>query len=146
MKKSTSLKYGILTSIVLIAFFLVLSLVGGHISPGFSVFNGFFLAIGMYFAIKQAKEEQGNSFDYTSGFMIGIRTGLIATFLFTLFFWGYATELNPNFLPDLMATYGANFKIGIGLIVFTVAIMGVSSTLVLSLTFMQLFKRSRNLA
>ncbi len=147
MKKiALPVRFGIAISGSLIAYFLILSLFNLHTSPAFSLFNSVITAFGIYEAIKSYKLRQGNKFNYTNGFATGIISGFVATIIFTIFFAFYATEIDNNFLNELLEGYSKNYHVGIGQVVFTVAIMGFSTTVVLTLTFMQLFKNSRNLS
>ena len=146
MKKiALPVRYGIVISGSLIAFFLILSLFGLHTNPAFSLFNGVITAFGIYKSIKTYKLRQGSQFNYTNGFTTGIISGFVATFIFTLFFTFYATEINTDFLIELLEVFKGDYHVSIGLVAFTVAIMGFATTVVLTLAFMQLFKGSRNM-
>jgi len=146
MKKiSLPLRFGIAISSSLIAYFLMLSLFGWHTNPLFSLFNGVITAFGIYEAIKAYKLRQGDDFSYSKGFTIGILVGFVATLIFTIFFLIYATEIDTEFLDELLVVFSGNYEVSIGLVAFVVAIMGFATTVVLTLSFMQLFKSSRNI-
>ena len=136
--------YGIVIAIGLIAYFLILSLFGLHANPMFSLFNPVIVGIGMYLAIIASKRKMGNKYKYQKGFKIGLKTGFIATILFTIFFGIYATELNPGFINKMLSVWDTSWHISIGMVLFTVAIMGFATTVVLTLAFMQLLKDSWN--
>ncbi|SFR38231.1 Protein of unknown function [Robiginitalea myxolifaciens] len=138
-------RFGLATSGSLIAYFLILSLFGWHTNVFFSLFNGVITGFGIYEAIKYRKLELGNRFDYREGFTTGLTVGFTATIIFTIFFAIYSTELSPDFLAELSAAWFDDYKDFQGIVFFTVAIMGFATTLVLTLTFMQLFKPSYNL-
>ncbi|MFI1745004.1 hypothetical protein [Thalassobellus sediminis] len=57
----------------------------------------------------------------------------------------YSTEINSDFLPQLLDSMNGGFNINEGLIAFIVAIMGFATTLVSTLVVMQLFKNNRNI-
>lgn len=137
-------RFGLVTSAVLIAYFLVLALVNKHTNPAFSLVNAAITMFGIYEAIKVSKLQFPSEFSYGEGFKIGLITGAVATVVFTVFFLIYATEIEANFLPKLLDNMHWGFKSHIGLIAFIVAIMGFSTSLVSSLTVMQLFKQSNN--
>lgn len=139
------IRFGIVTSAVLIAYFLILSLIGEHTNVFYSLFNGIITGFGIYETIKYTKIKQGKGFSYGSGFTAGITTGFVATLLFTIFFAFYSTELNSTFLDELSKVWSKDYKNFQGIVFFTVAIMGFATTLVLTLSFMQLFKSSNNL-
>ncbi|WP_297791608.1 DUF4199 domain-containing protein [uncultured Eudoraea sp.] len=146
MKRLTlPIRFGIATSGSLIAYFLILSLFDLHTNVFYSLFNGVITGFGIYEAIKYNRLEQKENFNYGLGFKTGIVTGFVATIIFTIFFAFYATEINTEFLKKLSTTWFNNFKNFQGIVFFTVAIMGFATTLVLTLTFMQLFKTPRKL-
>lgn len=138
------LRFGLLISASLIAYFLILALFGWHTKPLFSLFNGVITAMGIYTAIKYYKMSQGEDFEYSKGFTQGILTGFIATLIFTVFFLIYATEIQPGFLEALLTVFRNDYNVHIGLVSFVVAIMGFATTVVITLTCMQYFKKSWN--
>ena len=146
MKSSTSIavKYGVFTAIVLIAYFLALKLVGLHNNPWFRIFNGPIIAYAIYKAIKHYKYGKGADFEYGSGFTTGLSTGFTATLLFAAFMCIYMFYLDTNFTETLLKNWFSQFDFGSGILVFIIIIEGFSSTVVLTLTFMQLLKRTRN--
>ena len=145
MKKLTlPIRFGIVTSAVLIAYFLILSLMGKHTNVFYSLFNGVITGFGIYETIKYTKVREGKGFSYSKGFTAGITMGFIATLLFTIFFALYSTELNNVFLDQLSDVWAKDYQNFQGIVFFTVAIMGFATTLVLTLSFMQLFKTSNN--
>ncbi len=138
------IRFGIVTSAVLIAYFLILSLMGLHTNVFYSLFNGVITGFGIYETIKYTKVRLGNDFSYGRGFAAGIVMGFTATLLFTIFFALYSTEMNSNFLSELSEVWAKDFSHFEAIVFFTVAIMGFATTLVLTLSFMQLFKTSNN--
>jgi hypothetical protein len=58
----------------------------------------------------------------------------------------YATEVNPGFLPELLSVMNGGLNADIGMVTFVVAIMGLATTVVSTLTVMQLFKNSGNIS
>ncbi|MDB2606306.1 DUF4199 domain-containing protein [Zobellia sp.] len=139
------IRFGIATSGCLIAYFLILSLFDLHINIFYSLFNGVVTGFGIYEAIKYFKLKDPDNFDYGKGFAAGLVTGFVATLVFTIFFALYSTEINLAFLEDLSTAWFKDYKSFQGIVFFTVAIMGFATSLVLTLSFMQLFKTSRNL-
>ncbi len=138
-------RFGLATSGCLIAYFLILSLFDMHTNVFYSLFNGVITGFGIYEAIKVFRLRLGPGFDYSKGFTAGIVTGFVATLIFTFFFAFYSTEISQDFLQNLSAAFFKDFKNFEGIVFFTVAIMGFATSVVLTLTFMQLFKSSNNL-
>lgn len=146
MKKlSIPIRFGLVTSAVLIAYFLILALFNKHINPVFSFFNAVITTFGVFEAVRLSKIEDPENFSYGEGFKTGLITGFIATMLFTSFFLLYATEFNANFLPELLKEMHGGLGADVGLITFVVAVMGLSTTVVSTLTVMQLFKNSKKI-
>lgn len=139
------LRFGLVTSAVLIAYFLLLALFNLHTNPAFSFFNAVITAFGIYEVVRIYKLRYADTFSYADGFKTGMITGSIATIVFTIFFLVYSTEVNSEFLPALLNSMNGAFNINAGLITFIVAIMGFATTIVSTLTVMQLFKISRNI-
>lgn len=136
-------RFGLVTSAVLIAYFLVLALFHKHTNPAFSFLNALITGFGIYEAIRIYKIEQGKSFTYTDGFKTGFVTGFTATLVFTVFFLIYITELNGDFVPKMLEiVHNGGFDVTVGMLSFIVGIMGLATTVVATFTVMQLFKNS----
>ncbi len=143
---SVSIKFGLFISIGLIVYFLLISLFDGHTNPFFSLFNPVIVGAGMYLAINTYRKEKGSKYKYQKGFKTGVIAGFLATIIFTTFFAFYATELEPDFIEKMLSGWGSDWYINIGMLIFTVALMGFATTVVLTLAFMQIFKDSWNTA
>ncbi|WP_242203884.1 DUF4199 domain-containing protein [Aestuariivivens insulae] len=141
---SLPIRFGVVTSVVLVAYFLLLSLFHKHTNPAFSFFNAVITAFGIYEAIRVYKLQYLEEFTYGEGFKTGLITGGVATVLFTVFFLFYATEVNGNFIPQLLEVIKGGFDTNVGMITAVVAIMGFATTVICTLTIMQLFKKSQN--
>ncbi len=138
------IRFGVATSGCLIAYFLMLSLFNLHINVFYSLFNGVITGFGIYEAIKFFRLRDKEGFNYGKGFMAGLVTGGVATLIFTLFFALYSTELNIEFLNELSTVWAKDYRNFEGIVFLTVAVMGFATSLVLTLSFMQLFKTSNN--
>lgn len=136
--------YGFGIAIILIAYFLILSLFGLHVNPLYSIFNGVIMAVGLFLALKAYRKSKGNKFKYQKGFSAVFITGVNSTIIFLIFFALYATELNPDFLDQLISMWATFYSTEIASVLFTIALMGFSTSIVLALTYMQLFKDSWN--
>jgi hypothetical protein len=145
-KIALPIRFGIAMSGGLIASFLVHSLFNAHTNPFYSMLNIVITGFGIFETIRYRKLEQGESFSYSDGFTAGIISGAIGTLVFTFFFLFYTTEINQEFLPELLEFFKGNYKVDVSMVTFVVAIMGFATTVVLTLTFMQYFKNSGNLS
>ncbi|WP_194766631.1 DUF4199 domain-containing protein [Tamlana sp. I1] len=144
-KTSVSIRFGLVISAVLVAYFLVLALVEKHTNPAFSFANAIITGLGIYEAVRLSKLEDPDGFSYGQGFKIGLVTGFIATLIFTVFFLFYTTEIDPAFLHNMLLNMHGGFNADIGMVTFVVAVMGIATTVVSSLTVMQLFKKTGNI-
>lgn len=135
-----SVRFGIALTSSLIAYFLVLSLFGLHTNPFFSLFNGVITGFAIYEAIRYKRIELKSRYSYTAGFQAGIVTGFLATIVFTAFMAIYVTEVDPDFISKIAETFSKSYNIGVGVFSFTVLLSGLATTIVLTLSFMQLFK------
>ena len=137
-------KYGLSIAAALIAYFLLIRLIGLHDNHWLRVLNGVIVAYGIYAVIKKKKDLEKDDFEYFSGFGTGILTGVIATFVFVLFMGVYLFHIEPPFAEMLMSYLAGTG--GPEILLLILAIEGVSSSVILSLTFMQKFKVSRNIS
>lgn len=145
MKKSKiPLIYGIGIGIILSLTFLLFAAFGLHIYPIFSLINGAIMAYGMFLAIKLYKQEKGVNFQYEKGFSASFLTGLNATVIFTVFFVIYSSLLEPSYIKTMIGNWSSHYKTSEGLVIFVVFIMGIATSMVLTLAYMQLFKDSWN--
>jgi uncharacterized membrane protein len=136
-------KYGIITAILLIAYFLISKLIGLHEYPVFSALNGVIFGVGILWAMKKYKGETAR-FKYQKGFQTGLFTGGIATVLFAIFMAIYIFMIDTQFANSVLDSYGLNYNKGSLIMIISLVIMGFSTSLVLSLAFMQLLKQSWN--
>ena len=135
--------YGISIAVVLIAYFLLLKLVGLHQYPAFSIFNGIIYGVGLYMATK-AYRFKTTDWKYEKGFEIGLFTGGIATIIFTIFMAIYMYQVDGVFAANILESWSLDYDLGASMLLVSILIMGFATTLVLTLAFMQLNKKSWN--
>ena len=102
------------------------------------------MAYGIYAVIKKKKSLEDDKFEYFSGFGVGILTGVVATLTFVAFMGVYLFHIEPAFAERLLKHVAGSFG-GPEILLLILAIEGISSSVVLSLTFMQKFKVTRNI-
>lgn len=134
------IRFAIALTTSLIAYFLVLSLFNLHTNVFFSLFNGVITGFATYEAIRYRRIELGKDYNYTHGFSAGLVTGFLASILFTIFMAIYATEINPNFIDALVEGFARHYDVGVATFAFIVLLMGFTTSVVLTLSFMQLYK------
>lgn len=140
---SVALKYGLFVSASLIAYFLILRLFDLHNVAWLRMVNGLFMAAGIYFAIKYYKFKYNSEFTYVDGFKTGLLTGFIATGVFMIFMAVYIFHLDTDFAPSMLKTWFNDTEQSAGILIAVVLVEGLASTAILTLTCMQIFKKSR---
>lgn len=136
---SIPLKFGVLTALILIAYFLVLGGLGVNSNPFFSFFNAIIFASCLSLSLRSLEEKEGSKVNYKRGFEVPFFTGIIATIIFSIFFITYYVY-NPTFAKGLLEYIG-NFA-STGGIFLTVVIMGIVTSMVVSFALMQLHKKA----
>ncbi len=136
-------RYGIWIAIILIAYFLILKLIGLHQYPVLSAVNGLIYGAGLYMALKKYSTEDGD-FKYEKGFEVGLLSGGIASIIFTLFMAIYMYQIDTEFAASIMEKWNLEYDLGTLMLLVSILIMGFATTLILTLSFMQLLKRSWN--
>ncbi len=138
-------RFGILISLVLIAYFLLLKIVGLHQFPVLSSVNGLIFGVGIFMAMKKyASSVSKSGLKYENGFEVGLLSGGIASLLFTVFMAIYMYQIDTEFAKNIMDIWSLEYDLGTLMLLLSILIMGFSTTLVLTLTFMQLLKNSWN--
>ena len=147
MKKvALPVRFGLIIGGILIAYFLILAMFHKHTNPVFSFLNAFITVFGIYETVRYYKLEQGEEFTYSKGIIAAIISGFVATTLFSVFFLFYITEIDSEFVSSLLKTIDFNSSVSVGIMTFTVAVMGLATTVISALTVMQYFKKSWNVS
>ncbi|NND62710.1 MAG: DUF4199 family protein [Flavobacteriaceae bacterium] len=137
------LKYGFIIAMSLIAYFLMMKLFGWHEYPAFSILNAVLFGGGIYRAIQtQMKKQPGN--EYQDLWQAGFLSGAIATIIFTFFMAVYMYQIDTVFAQEMLTGWGLNYNAGVLIMLFSMVLMGMSTSVVCVLVFMQRFKRSWN--
>lgn len=141
---SVALKYGLFITASLVAYFLILRLFNLHNNAWLRLANGIFMAAGIYFSIKYYKFKFNSDFTYVDGFKTGLLTGFIATGFFVVFMAIYMFHLDTEFPDTILKTWFDNTNQGAGILILIILMEGLASTAVLTLMFMQIFKKSQH--
>jgi hypothetical protein len=136
-------KYGVLIAIGLIIYFVLTKVLGLHKYPVLSAANGVFYGAGILMALKKYKTGK-NRFKYQKGFQVGFMTGAIATFVFVIFMAINMYQIDTEFAQSILDSWNWNYDSGTFIILISLVLMGLSTSVVLTLAFMQLLKDSWN--
>ena len=101
-------------------------------------------AIGLvFYALKNYKKSVKN-FKYQDGFQLGLFTGVLATIVFVIFIAIYIYHIDTQFAISILDSWDLSYDKGALILIFSIFIMGFSTTFILTLAFMQLLKDSWN--
>lgn len=138
-----AITYGLGIAVALIIYFLLTKLVGLHKYPVLSAVNGVIIGAGLFYALRNYKRSVSD-FRYQDGFQVGLFAGSLASILFALFMAVYIFMIDVQFAAAVLDSWNMNFNKGSLILIISLAIMGISTTFVLTLAFMQLLKDSWN--
>jgi len=93
--ENVAIKYGLLTAVGLITFFLVAKLLGIVYFLELRILNLLFVMIGIFLAIRYYKKNNSNVVTYFEGLGIGMLTTLLAVAVFAIFLVLYLTIIDP---------------------------------------------------
>lgn len=127
----------------LIVYFLLTKLVGLHKYPILSAFNAVIIGAGIFYALRSYKRASSN-FRYQNGFQVGLFAGSLAAVLLAVFMACYLFMIDVQFASAVLDSWNMNFNKGSLILIISLTIMGISTTFVLTLAFMQLLKDSWN--
>lgn len=141
--KRISLIYGFWIGVGLIVYFLLIRLIGLQEEVMLSAVNGIIFAIGLYIALNRLRSREPNM-AYETGFAAGMVSGSIATGIFTVFMALYMYQIDLEFPRAIMEQWNMEESLSTAMLLLMILTMGAVTTLVLTLSYMQLFKRSWN--
>ncbi len=139
--KRLVLKWSLIITAGLIAYFLLMKFFGLVHIIELRLLNGAIMFTGVWFLIKELKKKP--DFNYFTGLLHGIVTGLIASVMFALYAFIYVQFINPEFMlaikeNEIMGNYLNKF-----LVSMQIFIEGGASSFLFSYAVMQGSKISR---
>jgi hypothetical protein len=134
------LKTGLITSIALIAYFLIMKSFGLERVIEFRFFNFFILLAAICYAIYQLKHEDMEADFYLKGMAIGFYTSAIAIFFFAFFISFYLAFLDPGLMQYIQTTVSHGLNLNAPAIFLILFMEGMASSVIITFTVMQLFK------
>ncbi len=137
------IKYGLYLGITLIAYFVLIDLLGQADKIYFSFVNAILTAGSLYLAMRDVYKHEQEEFKYMDGFQAALVAGLIGSTIFTVFMAIYFFEIRPELADDIMAqiTVPGSSKMALVLFVF---LSGVATSVVSALIIIPIFKKSWN--
>ncbi len=135
-------KWGMLTFLVLIVYFLIMETVGLVETLELRYVNYFFILGGTWLAVKERNKQMGPNFRYFEGFATGVLTAFSAISAFAVTVVVYLTIINPEFMDVIKATVPLGRYLSPLAIVFLLLAEGFGFGVVSSLIMMQYYKTS----
>ncbi|MEK6780291.1 MAG: DUF4199 domain-containing protein [Bacteroidota bacterium] len=120
--------YGLKISAGLIAFFLLMKVVGLVHIYELRFLNVFIQVAGIYYALKKFKDTHGHHINYFRALVTGVATGAIASLIFALFLFAYLM-VDKNMMIDIIEKEPMGRYLNPYISAFMVALEGVFSGL-----------------
>jgi len=136
-----AIRYGLIISVILIAFFLIMKATGLAYIYELRTLNFFILAIGVYKAMKHMKSNNA-SFSYFTGLGTGFLTSAFSLLIFAVFLFIYTNILDPDFMTHLQNNAPFGEYLNPYIASFIIFFEGSISGLILSFGLMQYMKES----
>lgn len=143
--ESQAIKFGLITTTILIAYFLIMQAFGLVHNINLRFFNAIIMTGGEYFAINKYKNTSGKHFNYLEGIGVGVFTTLTVAITFCAFISLYIVAF-PDFMAQIKAYEPQGIylnPLAIGIIVFMEA---TASGFMISYISMQWLKKDRHLS
>lgn len=137
-------RYGFWITIALIMYFLIFRMLGLHDNILLSTPNGIIFGVGIFLALKHLKASDPE-IDYGKGFVTGFLSGAVASILFAIFMAIYMYQIDTDFAHQIMQKWNMGDNLNTAMLVMSLVILGIATSLILTLTFMQLLKTSWNI-
>jgi hypothetical protein len=102
--RSVGIRYGLIMSVVSIAYFMVLTIAGVDMSEGIGRWGGLIFNVAvLVMAHKYFKDNNGNGFmSYGQGFGIGTWISLVNCVIYSIFFYIYVKFIDAGFVKMMM--------------------------------------------
>lgn len=138
-------KYGFWIAVALILYFLLFRLLGLHDNILLSAPNGIIFGVGIFLTLKHFRRSKSSAgMNYGEGFITGFLAGAVASILFAIFMAIYMYQIDLEFAHAIMQQWNMGDNLNTFMLVMSILILGVATSLVLTLAFMQLLKESWN--
>jgi formate-dependent nitrite reductase membrane component NrfD len=143
MKTTHTLIYSLSMGIALILYFLLINTLGYGEQSYLSLFNSVIVGVGIFFVIRDVYKNE-TQFKYMEGFVAGVKSGFIATLIFTIFMAIYLFEIDPELAVELKSQINtAGEGIRFSLLLF-ILLSGLATSMVTPLLILPLYKKSWN--
>jgi len=137
---SNMYKVAALTALGLVAFFLVMKLLGLNTIVEFRFFNIIILLIGVRHILLRERTENEENLEYLDGMMTGFMTAFLAAVMFSVFIFIYL-NIDSNFMQYLKLTQPFGSYLTPASSALITLIEGAASGAILTFAFMHILNR-----
>ena len=131
-------------TLFLILFFQVMIVLGfGHIIE-LRIFNGVIMFMGIFYSLKNLKEDTTYDFTYTKSLFAAFTIGIGASLLFALYVTLYIFVLDPSFYEQIIATTTLGEHITPLKVPLVIFIEGTISSYIFAFITVHFLKKSSN--
>lgn len=130
-------------ALALIVYFLIINKIGYGAKSYLSLFNAVIVGIGIFFVIRDVHKNTVK-FKYLDGFVAGIKSGFVATLIFTVFMAIYLFEIDPALAQQLkkqITTAGEEIEFAL---LLSILLSGVATSIVTPLLILPIYMKSWN--
>lgn len=134
-----TLKYSLLTVAALIGFFFLMKAVGLVHNFNLRMLNALIMGTGVYLCLRNLKRREKGHLDYLTGYGIGAIMSLIVAVLFAAFV-GLYINIDTAFMEAIKEKEPMGIYLNRFAVVIVIFIEAMSSGVIFTFSFMQLFK------
>lgn len=141
---NNNLKYGLYIAATLIAYFLIIDLLGLAEVVYLSFLNAIITGGCIFLAVRDVYKLSKDRFKYMEGFTAALQAGLVGTTIYTIFMAVYLFEIRPELaeaLQEKITIAGSGIEVAILLFIF---LSGLATTVVSALVVIPIYKQSWN--
>ncbi|QJP35899.1 DUF4199 domain-containing protein [Nonlabens sp. Ci31] len=129
--------------LALIVYFLIINTLGFAAQSYLSFFNAVIVGIGIFFVIRDTHKNK-EEFKYFEGFVSGIKSGFVATLIFTVFMAIYLFEIDLELAQELkkqITTAGEGIEFALLLFIL---LSGFATSIVMPFLILPIYQKSWN--
>lgn len=123
--------YGIKTAVGMIAYFLVMRILGLHHHVELRMLNLVIQSVGVFYALRKFRSSHSDHLNYFRGLVTGVTTGAVASVLFAVFMFLYM-QLDTDLMQSIIDNEPMGHYLNPYIASFIVALEGVFSAMLVT--------------
>ncbi|MBD2716844.1 DUF4199 domain-containing protein [Microvirga sp. STR05] len=137
--EGNGVRYGLLTALGMVVYFIVAALLGLADRIEFSFLNFAIMVVGICLSIHHFKQSRNDRMPYLQGFGTGIVTAIVSSLAFGFFFIIFSL-LRPDVMDQIHAQDFFGFELSVTIAFLAILLQGAMAGVIISLIAMQYFK------